>query len=285
VSSADGPGATHVLERTDLLLPWSALAFAGLIGVQAPDVENGEPLPLLWHWLYLLEHPPTEDLGEDGHAVRGVIPVPAGAGQRRMIAGGRVRRLGDLRCGEEATRRTRIVSTVDKVGRSGPMTFVAVRHEIHQRGRLVVEERQDVVYRGPGRVDPAGHASDAPRQQLPAAGWVVDTSPSLLFRFSALTYNAHRIHYDRTYAQQVEGYPGLVVHGPLQAMLMTEAARSRHAQPRLAEFSFRLVAPVFDHEGLVVTAGPAGSGAEDVETTVHSGGGRLTATGVLTGSG
>jgi 3-methylfumaryl-CoA hydratase len=275
---------TTLLERTDLLLPWPALAFAGLVGVPAPDVQHGEPLPLLWHWLYLLEHPATEDLGEDGHPVRGAIPVPAGPGRRRMIAGGRVRRYGDLRCGEEATRRTSIESTVDKVGRSGPMTFVAVRHEIHQRGRLVVEERQDVVYRSSGLSGAAGRRSEAPRREVDAEGWVVHTSPSLLFRFSALTYNAHRIHYDRTYAREVEGYPGLVVHGPLQAMLMSEAARSRRPQPRLAEFSFRFVAPVFDRDGVVVRARPAGEGGPaDVETTVDSGDGRLTATGRLTG--
>jgi 3-methylfumaryl-CoA hydratase len=274
---------SDMMERTDLLLPWAAMAFAGLIGVEAPDLENGEPLPLLWHWLYLLERPATADLGEDGHAVRGAVPVPAGPGRRRMIAGGRVRRRGDLRCGEEATRRTSIESSVDKVGRSGPMTFVAVRHEIHQRGQLVVEERQDVVYRTSDLVDPAGPASAAQRE-LPAAGWAIDTSPSLLFRFSALTYNAHRIHYDRTYVQRVEGYPGLVVHGPLQAMLMTEAARSRRPQPRLVEFSFRLVAPAFDSEGVVVYAHPAAAeGSEAFETTVHSGEGRLTATGLLTG--
>jgi 3-methylfumaryl-CoA hydratase len=272
-----------LLERTGLLLPWPAMAFAGLIGAQAPDLENGEPLPLLWHWLYLLEHPATEDLGEDGHPVRGVIPVPPGPGRRRMIAGGRVRRRGDLRCGEEATRRTSIESTVEKIGRSGPMTFVAVRHEIHQRGQLVIEERQDVVYRKSDLGDPA-HRPAGARHEPPAAGWALDTSPSLLFRFSALTYNAHRIHYDRAYAQEVEGYPGLVVHGPLQAMLMTEAARSRRAQPRLVEFSFRLVAPVFDRDGVVVTARPtAAEGQGDVETSVHSGDGRLTATGLLTG--
>jgi 3-methylfumaryl-CoA hydratase len=273
-----------MLERTDLLLPWPAMAFAGLIGVEAPDAANGEPLPLLWHWLYLLEHPATEDLGEDGHPVRGVIPVPAGPGRRRMIAGGRVRRCGDLRCGEEATRRTSIESSVDKVGRSGPMTFVAVRHEIHQRGQLVVEERQDVVYRQSDLVDPGGRAGGAPQRARPPAGWVLETSPSLLFRFSALTYNSHRIHYDRTYARQVEGYPGLVVHGPLQAMLMTEAARRRGPQPPLVEFSFRLVAPAFDGEGVVVEARlTAGEASGGFETTVHSGDGRLTATGLLTG--
>ena len=275
---------SDVLERTDLLLPWPALAFAGLVGVEAPDVENGQPLPLLWHWLYLLERPDTRDLGEDGHAVRGAVPVPAGPGRRRMIAGGRVRRRGDLRCGEEATRRTNIESTVDKVGRSGPMTFVSVRHEIHQRGQLVVEERQDVVYRDPGPVRPAGRAPEASRQAPPAGGWVVDTSPSLLFRFSALTYNAHRIHYDRTYAHEVEGYPGLVVHGPLQAMLMSEAARSRRPQPRLVELSFRLVAPAFAGEAVVIQARPtAVEGSEGFETTVHTGEGRLTATGLVTG--
>jgi 3-methylfumaryl-CoA hydratase len=200
-----------------------------------------------------------------------------------MIAGGRVRRHGDLRCGEEATRRTSIEATVDKVGRSGPMTFVAVRHEIHQRGQLVVEERQDVVYRSSELSGAADRAPGAAPQEAAAQGWVVHTSPSLLFRFSALTYNAHRIHYDRTYASEVEGYPGLVVHGPLQAMLMSEASRSRRPQPRLVEFTFRFVAPVFDRDGVVVSARPTGQDDPvDVETTVFSGGGRLTATGLLT---
>jgi 3-methylfumaryl-CoA hydratase len=221
-----------------------------------------------------------------------------------MWAGGRVRTSGPLRCGAPATRRSRVLSVQDKQGRSGPLTFVVAQHQVVQDGQVVVDEQQDIVYRpavpppgpatgpatGPaaGGPDSAGQADGPsegggavvpPAVVPPAAGeWAIDVSPTLLFRFSALTYNAHRIHYDRDYVRDVEGYPGLLTHGPLQALAMAEAARAAGCDGDLA-LEYRLIAPLFDFQGLVVRA----SRAPDATTTaVRDIYGRRTATGTLT---
>jgi 3-methylfumaryl-CoA hydratase len=252
-------------ERTEFLVPGPAEALAGLLDVPLPDVER-DGLPLLWHWLYLLERPAQADLGPDGH------PGGAGhAGRHRMWAGGRVRTPGVLRCGEPATRRTEVSSVHEKQGRSGALTFVVVGHQITQRGEVVVDEEQDIVYRAGNPIAPA---ADGPVVPVGADEWAIDVSPTLLFRFSALTYNAHRIHYDRDYARDVEGYPGLLTHGPLQALAMAEAAR---ALGRTGDFEYRLVAPLFDHQGMVVRAA-----SDTGSTSVRDVHGRQTATGTVT---
>jgi 3-methylfumaryl-CoA hydratase len=253
-----------------------------------PDLADGAELPLLWHWLYLLDRPATADLGPDGHPVRGTIPAPPEPGRRRMWAGGRVRRDAALRCGEPATRRTTVARSVDKQGRSGPMTFVTALHQISQGGRVVLEEEQDIVYRAAAQASGSTpSAADDGERETPGPSapgdWEVETPVALLFRFSALTYNGHRIHYDREYARDVEGYPGLVVHGPLQALLMTEAVRRRGpAVGTGTRFEYRLVAPVFDFDGLVVATEPATSdGPDAVDTSVRSRSGTTTATGLF----
>ena len=193
-------------------------------------------------------------------------------------AGGRVRTRGPLRCGENATRRTQVVAVDRKEGRSGPLTFLTVGHQISQNGHVVVDERQDIVYRD--AVTPSAPPTP-PRPSVPlppAHGeWRIDTSPTLLFRFSALTYNGHRIHYDRDYARDVEGYPGLVTHGPLQALAMAEAARAQGRTGDL-DFEYRLVSPLFDFQGLVVHAT---ADEADTRTAVRDLAGRQTASGVL----
>jgi 3-methylfumaryl-CoA hydratase len=252
---------TDVVERTELLLPGPAEALGRLLDVPVPDLAHGAGLPLLWHWVYLLDRPAQADLGPDGHPVRGTLPAPPEPGRRRMWAGGQVRTNGSLRCGQAAIKRSRVLSVEEKRGRSGSLTFVVVQHQVIQRGQAVIEERQDIVYReasskqGPatdpvveGPVVPAGDGE-----------WPVDVSPTLLFRFSALTYNAHRIHYDRDYARDIEGYPGLLTHGPLQALAMAEAARATGAAGDPAkvggqEFTYRLESPLFDHQGMIVKA-------------------------------
>ncbi|WP_328609142.1 MaoC family dehydratase N-terminal domain-containing protein [Amycolatopsis sp. NBC_00345] len=266
---------TETVERTEVLVPEPAHALGALLGVEVPDLER-DGLPLLWHWIYLLDRPAQTDLGPDGHPVRHTVPAPPEPGRRRMWAGGRVRAPGTLRCGIPATRRTAVQSIQHKTGRTGPLTFVVVEHQIVQRGEVVVDERQDLVYREAttGNAD-APLAADA----VPAGPdeWPIDVTPTLLFRYSALTYNAHRIHYDRDYARDVEGYPGLVTHGPLQALAMAEAARSRGygAEP---EFAYRLVSPLFDHQGMVVQASTA---AEGITTAVRDHSGRQTASGLM----
>jgi 3-methylfumaryl-CoA hydratase len=268
----------EVVERSETLLPGPAAALGGLLGVPVPDLEHGEALPLLWHWLYLLDRPPQADLGPDGHAVRGTIPAPPEPGRRRMWAGGRVRAQGPLRCGETATKRSRVLSVQHKQGRSGSLTFVVVSHAVLQHGQVVIDEEQDLVYR---EAAPPERREPEPAQQAPvippaADEWVIDISPTLLFRFSALTYNAHRIHYDRDYARDVEGYPGLLTHGPLQALVMAEAARARGCGGQF--FEYRLTSPLFDHQGLVVKAVPGPGSTTTAVRDVH---GRQTALGTL----
>ena len=276
-----------VSEQTEILLPGPAQALGALLDVPVPRVADGEGLPLLWHWVYLLDRPVQADLGLDGHPVRGTVAAPPGPGLRRMWAGGRVRASGRLRCGEPATRRSRVSSVQDKQGRSGPLTFVTVHHQVLQRGSVIVDEQQDVVYR-------AAAGSGGQRAAAAAAGPVVppgdgersiDVSPTLLFRFSALTYNAHRIHYDRGYARDVEGYPGLVVHGPLQALAMAETARAA-SRPGSAGaeglvFDYRLLSPLFDHQGMVVSAVRESNA---ISTAVRDSHGRQTASGTLRNS-
>ena len=266
-----------VVERTEVLAPGPAEGLAGLLGVPVPDLDAG--LPLLWHTVYLLDRPRQDVLGRDGHPLEGGMPTPPGPGLRRMFAGGRVRTSGALRCGEPATRRTRAVRSVEKTGRTGPLTFVTVAHEITQRGIVVVTEEQDIVYRPPAAA-PGGHAPDSVEPVPPSGSdWQVSPTPTLLFRYSALTYNAHRIHYDRDYTRDVEGYPGLVVHGPLQALLMAEAGRRVLGDlPGSRAFEYRLLAPLFDGDPLAVRV--VQDGADQV-TSVRDASGRQTAAGRL----
>ena len=296
---------TDVIERTETLDPTPAYALGDLLGVPVPDLANGAGLPLLWHWVYLLERPPIADLGVDGHPVRGTLPAPPGPGLRRMWAGGRVRTSGPLRCGAPATKQTRVLSVTEKEGRSGRLTFVTVGHQVLQAGTVVVDEEHDIVYRDaagaptttqPAAAQPAaaqgseargseargseGRGSEGRGAEVPAGEGEreIGISPVVLFRFSALTYNAHRIHYDRDYCRDVEGYPGLLTHGPLQALAMAEAARAAGRAGDVS-FSYRLVAPLFDDQGLFVSAakGPDGT----TVTAVRDRYGRQTATGAL----
>jgi 3-methylfumaryl-CoA hydratase len=275
---------TDLIERTETLLPQPAEALGALLAIPVPDLAGGAGLPLLWHWVYLLDRPAQADLGPDGHPVRGTLPAPPGPGRRRMWAGGRVRASGPLRCGEPATRRSRVLSVQEKEGRTGALTFVTVGHQILQRGRVVVDEQQDIVYREAAPSPGPRPASSAEGPAVPAADgeWAIDVSPTLLFRFSALTYNAHRIHYDRDYAREAEGYPGLLTHGPLQALAMAESARAAGRaggqQDGGQYFEYRLISPLFDHQGMIV--GATRDQAATV-TTVRDVYGRQTASGNL----
>lgn len=266
-------GQSERAERTEVVSATPAHALAGLIGVPLPAPDVG--LPPLWHWMYLLDYPPRSVQGPDGHPVTGV-PRPPGPGRRRMWAGGRVRQLGTLIVGEEATRHSYVRRSVEKQGSTGPLTFLTVAHEISQHGRVVIDEEQDLVYR---EATAAGPAAPEPGAVVPPGEGErrIEIDPVLLFRYSALTYNGHRIHYDRDYARDVEGYAGLVVHGPLQALLMAEAARERRPDVAASAFDYRLVAPLLDHQGLVVSAVPGGGGT--FATRARDYYGRTTATG------
>ena len=253
---------------TELITPQPAIALANLIGADIPDGS----LPPLWNWAYLLARRPHAELGPDGHPTSGV-PAPPGPGQRRMFAGGRVTTYGNLIFGEEASRLTRILTTTNKVGKSGPLTFVTVRNEITQNGELRIVEDNDIVYRGESTGAPIKTAA----AEIPVREARLDLSvdEALLFRFSALTYNAHRIHYDHNWAAH-EGYPGLVVHGPLQALMMGELFRRSGTSLTGQTFTYRLIAPMVGVQKLSVVS------AED--GLLHGGATVLNARGGVTAS-
>jgi 3-methylfumaryl-CoA hydratase len=272
-----------VTQRTETPQPEPGYALGDLLGVPVPDLAKGESLPPLWHWVYLLDRAPQADLGPDGHPVRGTLPAPPGPGRRRMWAGGRVRTSGPLRCGEPATKLTRVLAVTEKQGRSGRLTFVTVGVQVLQNGAVVVDEEQDIVYRDEAGAAAPPSTATTPRTEVPAGRGEreIGISPALLFRFSALTYNAHRIHYDRDYCRDVEGYPGLLTHGPLQAIAMAEAARAVGRTGDVS-FEYRLVSPLFDDQGLIVSAADGPDGA--TVTAARDRYGRRTATGTLRGA-
>ena len=227
-----------------------------------PDVPvpEGTPLPPLWHWLFFLPLHRASELGDDGHARRGgfLPPVPL---PRRMWAGGRFEFRATVRVGEAATRRSTIENVLRKEGRNGPLVFVTVRHEFGRDGggtQPVLVEWHDIVYRDsrrPTDVEPP------PQRATDDATWQRTLVPDavLLFRFSALTFNGHRIHYDRRYATGVEGYPGLVVHGPLVATLLVDLLRRHRPDAELAGFAYKAMRPAFDERPLTLCGRPEGS--------------------------
>lgn len=204
---------------------------------------NGADLPPLWQWLYFLPLHKLSESGRDGHAAKGGF-LPPVALPRRMWAGSRLRFMAPLKLGEEVRKISAIARVEPKQGRSGPLCFVTVTHDYFADGRHCISEEQDIVYRedpAPGSPaptpQPAPEASDFSRQIHP--------DPVALFRYSALTFNGHRIHYDQPYATSVEGYDGLVVHGPLLATLLLDLLR-RNSDAEVAEFSFRALATITD---------------------------------------
>ena len=230
---------------TDTLEPARSNALDRALG-GAGELAAGDALPLLDHWLYFWDIQPPGALGRDGHPAAGgflpPIPLP-----RRMWAGGRLRFHQPLLLGAAAIRTSTIQSVRKKVGKSGDLVFVTLRHEIDGGDGVAISEEQDLVYRGAAGTRPAPTASDPVPVFAPDADWTwaVDPDPVLLFRYSALTMNGHRIHYDRPYAVEEELYPGLVVHGPLQAKLMMRLAIANHAAP-VTGFEFRGQQPAID---------------------------------------
>lgn len=242
---------------TDELPPSPAAALAALLDRPEDAPAAGEELPPLWHWLYFLEWAPQAELGADGHPARGhfLPPIPE---RTRMFAGGRLRLHAPLRVGRPAERTSALAGVNVKQGRAGELLFVTVRHEIRQDGELRVTDEQDLVYRSGAA--PARHELQTGPVPSSPNPWRLPlvAEPPLLFRFSALTANAHRIHYDLPYARDVEGFPALVVHGPLLAVLMAELPRRHAPDRRVTGLAYRFRRPVFAGEGVLVTGSPDG---------------------------
>lgn len=218
-----------------------ARQIAATLDSDAP-IRAGEPLPTLWHWAYFTPNAPTATLGIDGHPR--LLSSRLADFPRRMWGAGTVTWRGDLRFGESATRVTTLESVKRTTGASGPLLIVGLQHRYDQGGTQVIVEQQSIVYRGAGDPIPLPLDGAAP---TPDAGVVQQqrrADPALLFRFSAVTFNAHRIHYDAPYAAQVEGYPGLVVHGPLTSLQLAEHVETTTGR-RLGRWQFKATAPMF----------------------------------------
>ncbi|HRH88141.1 MAG TPA: MaoC family dehydratase N-terminal domain-containing protein [Rubrivivax sp.] len=229
---------------SDRVTPAPLRALTATLDRDDAPQQPGEAIPPCWHWLYFLPMARQSEIGADGHPKRGgfLPPVPL---PRRMWAGSRLQFNAPLRVGQAIERTSRIQDVRLKEGRSGPLVFVNVKHEVRADGALAIDEEHDIVYRDmppPGEPAPAG---------VPApddASWTRHIVPDdvLLFRYSALTFNGHRIHYDRKYVTEVEGYPGLIVHGPLIATLLLDLLRRELPDARVAAFSFKAMKPIFD---------------------------------------
>ena len=244
-------GRQETLNDRATLFPVAALSATLDRDDKAP--AEGDVLPPLWHWLYVLPTARQSELGPDGHPKRGgfLPPVPL---PRRMWAGGRLEFLAPLHLGEKIQRISTIKDVTLKSGRSGQMVFVLVRHEIHGENGLALTEEHDIVYRDPPAVS---EAPAVPRAAPGNPAWQREIVPDdvMLFRYSALTFNGHRIHYDRRYVTGEEGYPGLIVHGPLIATLLCDLARRNNGQT-MRSFRFRAVKPIFDLAPFSVCGSP-----------------------------
>jgi 3-methylfumaryl-CoA hydratase len=231
--------------QIDVIRPQPITMMAATLGQSLPQLEDAAPLPPAWHWLYFLEAKPRGDLGRDGHAALGEF-LPPVALPRRMWAGGRFDFFKPVRIGETIKK----VSTINKIerksGRSGELCFVTVRHELFAEEELRLSEDHEIVYREDANGD------DAPPTPPPAPDdaevqETITPDPVLLFRYSALTFNSHRIHYDVDYCRDVEGYPGLVFHGPLTATLLVDLAERQSGQSTVSNFSYRAASPLYDN--------------------------------------
>lgn len=253
----------------DLATAWPVTAMTATMDRSDATPRDGEPIPLGWHWLYFLEAKPAAELGPDGHPRRGGFLPPVSL-PRRMWAGGRIEFMRPINVGERIRRDSEILSVQPKIGKSGSLVFVTVRHTVSGSGSVAVVEEHDIVYRDAAKAtDPAPVGKAAPAS--PAWSRKVQPSTTLLFRFSALTFNGHRIHYDFDYCKNEEHYPGLVVHGPLQTLLMLDLCRRNSAKP-VKKLDYRAMHPVFHQNALTVNGNPSADGTKaDLWTANHEG--------------
>ena len=253
---------------SDPLDPKRAQALHATLAKRSSPPGSGDPLPAFWHQIYFWDVLPANELGSDGHEKTGGF-IPDFGLEQRMWAGGRLRIERPLRLGIEARKTSTIESVAEKNGKSGPLVFVTVRHELSQGGSLALVEYQDLVYRNSGGSPDKKFSTEIADHRRSA-----DFDPILLFRYSALTFNGHRIHYDSDYCRNMAGYPGLVVHGPLLATLLVDEAESRLKQMR--EFEYRAIAPTFCGESVEICSRQTADG-QSLWIQDQEGGLRMTA--------
>jgi 3-methylfumaryl-CoA hydratase len=236
--------------RNERLSTFPSNALAATLNRADPDYIEGSDLPPIWHWLHFLPISPLNQAGPDGHAARGgfLPPVPL---PRRMWAGSRLSFLQPLKIGDTVSRVSTVKKVEHKAGKSGELVFVTVRHEMSGSAGLALEEEHDIVYRAAAQ---PGAPTPPPVAPPTGADWTFPIHPDevMLFRYSALTFNSHRIHYDLEYVTKVEGYPGLIVHGPLIATLLLDGLRRARPDAVVNSFAFRAVAPTFHIDDFAV---------------------------------
>ncbi len=237
----------------DVLSSRQARLMAATLGIPQSDFVDGTPLPPLWHWHYFLSGAPPSALGRDGHPARGgfLPPVPL---SNRMWAGGALEFHGDLPLGANVQKRSSIASVEHKQGRTGELVFVTVLHEVLREGKVLVTEHHDIVYKEASKAGATAAMLEIPEPQQTRR---VKPDSTMLFRYSALTFNGHRIHYDADYCREVEGYPNLVIHGPLNATLLARFAEEVSGR-RLKHFRYRAVQPAILGNELEFNAAPDG---------------------------
>lgn len=253
--------------REDVIGPWQVNALAATLDCEQAFAP-GDALPPGWHWIFFLEARRASGLGPDGHPKRGGFLPPVEL-PRRMWAGGRIDFERPLRVGDAVSRVSTIKNVEEKAGASGKLVFVTLSHEIRAGEAVAIVEEQDLVYREAAKPGEVPQGKPAPSD--PAWSRRLRADPVLLFRYSALTFNGHRIHYDREYATREEHYPGLVVHGPLQSTLLLEMCRAQVSRP-VARLEYRALHPVFEHESFSVCGNPAPDSAKAELWTANSAG-------------
>jgi len=234
---------------TDLISEATCRLAAATLGYEHNRLST---LPPGWQWFFFHNPVTTDTLGHDGHPPKGGFLPPVSL-PRRMWAGSRLHYTGAIEIGSVATKVSTIRSVVEKSGKSGSLCFVTVHHEIFCNDQLCIREEQDIVYRDPPPADGAAAKPQPYQRDASVTEQVMPTTP-LLFRYSALTFNSHRIHYDRPYATEQEGYPDLVVHGPLIATLLQDFAQKNHPREPLGTFEFRGASPLFVNDPLTMAA-------------------------------
>jgi len=261
INLQDWLGKTEEIQDRIYATPAKALALT--LDYKDFEAIEGNALPEIWYWLYFLPIVPMSEVGQDGHPKRGGFLPPITL-ERRMWASGSLTFHHDLVIGEEIRKTSEIVKISEKEGKAGKLVFVTVKHLIQSAGRIAVQEEQNIVYLHM----PKSFVEPKPNPIPDDLDWneVYPVDPVLLFRFSALTFNGHRIHYDWKYATEVEKYPGLVVQGPLQALLLLESAKNHNPGRKPANFDFRAIRPIFAFDELHICGKSNPDGSQDIYT-------------------